>query len=130
MPRKGKGQKIQTAPGQTYGAAKSQEDAQQIVPLAATPETSSMLPGVPPASAPRPGALPFMRPSDGPNRQMGLTDIPLPEADRTRRFKVAMTLPILEQMASDPYASPHLRNTVRKMKAFVGDVKDFNDRNP
>ncbi len=75
-----------------------------------------------------PGALPFARPAE-PNR-VRPTQLPTIEADRTRRFKVAMLLPVLEQMASDPYASPHLRNTVRKMKKFVGDVEDFNDRNP
>ncbi len=127
MPRKGKGQKIQTAPGQTYGAAKSQEDAQQIVPLAATPETSSMLPGVPPASAPRPGALPFMRPSDGPNRPVPQETDFAPAADPIRRARVAAQLPLLEAMASHPTASPHLRNTVRRMKAFIGNTRDFVD---
>jgi hypothetical protein len=36
----------------------------------------------------------------------------------------------LEPMASVPGASPHLRNTVRRLQAFVGDVDDFAEMNP
>ena len=52
-----------------------------------------------------------------------------PEVSRERRMKVMAALPILEEAASRPYANPNLRNAVRQMKAFVGNVEDlFQDR--
>lgn len=129
MPRTGKGQKIQTATGQQYGAASEQAEAQRVVPLAENE------PGPPPgaSAAPAPGAAPFARPTERPN-QIGSGPAVLspqsPTIDPQRRFRAAMMLPMLEQMASQDMASPYLRNTVRKLKLYVGDTADFADRNP
>ena len=125
MPRKGKGQKIQTVRDQEFGKAGEQAAAQALIPIA-----SQNTPG--PAAA-RPGAQPFNRPTERPNEPVttpGVFDPAPPEADEQRRFRAAMQLPILESMASQRGASPHLRNSVRKLKAFIGDVSEFADRNP
>lgn len=45
MPRKGKGQKVQTATGQQYGQAKMQEEAQDVVPLPQMPAPPRVKPG-------------------------------------------------------------------------------------
>jgi len=98
MPRKGKGQKIQTVPGQTFGEGKAQTDAQKIIPLADNKPTAP--PSAPPA--PRAGAQPFNRPSERPSEPVtasGVFEPPSREADVERRFRAAMQLPILESMA-------------------------------
>ena len=56
MPRKGKGQKVQTATGQQYGQAKMQEESQGVVAL---PEMEE--PQIPTM---RPGESAFNRPTD------------------------------------------------------------------
>ena len=125
MPRRGQGQKVQTAQGQQYGQAKEQEEAQAVVPL---PKMEQ-----PKMPQQRPGAAPFARPSERPNEavtaQIGereIADIASPQ----RRFDAMRALIAMEPLASVPGASPHLRNTVRKLKAFVGDVNDFAAMNP
>ena len=124
MPRNGKGQKIQTAGGQEYGAVAAQEEAQATVPLAAAP------------APPKPGAAGgFNRPSERPDEPVTAPSGAMPTPpqdpdDPQRRFRAAMQLPILEQMASQRGASPHLRNSVRKLKAYIGDTSEFADRNP
>ena len=128
MPRKGKGQKIQTVPGQEFGTGEAQEAAQKLIPLAEGTAPQA----VPPSATPRAGAQPFNRPSERPNEAVttsGVLEIQQPAVDPERRFKAAMMLPILESMASQKGASPNLRNSVRKLKAFVGDVSEFADRN-
>jgi len=38
-------------------------------------------------------------------------------------------LPMLEEAASRPYSNPNLRNAVRQMKSFVGNVEElYQDR--
>lgn len=120
MPRRGKGQKIQTAPGQTYGDAQQQEDAQRTIRL---PELSDVAQG----ATMRPGQVPLNAPEGTP-----LPNVPEaePSADallelKERRARVASLLPALEAMASTPTASPQVRNTVRRMKMFVGNPADL-----
>jgi hypothetical protein len=130
MPRTGKGQKVQTATGQQYGEASAQEEAQSVVPLA---EMGSGPPPDPSSASPRAGASPFARPTERPDQPVTAPGVLAPESpvmDPQRRFKAAMLLPMLEQMASQEMASPQLRNTVRKLKSFVGNPADFSDRNP
>lgn len=129
MPRNGKGQKIQTATGQEYGAASEQEEAQRVVPLAENGPGPS--PGG--SAAPAPGAAPFARPTARPNQIGDGPSVLAPQSptvDPQRRFRAAMMLPMLEQMASQEMASPYLRNTVRKLKLYVGNPNDFADKNP
>lgn len=125
MPRKGQGQKIQTAQGQQYGQAQEQEKAQRIISL---PQMEQ--PKVPRQS---PGEMPFNRGSERPNEAItaqidsqGMANAASPQ----RRFDAMRALVALEPMASVAGASPHLRNTVRKLKSFVGDVNDFAAMNP
>jgi len=125
MPRRGQGQKVQTAQGQQYGQAKEQEEAQRIISL---PQMEQ-----PKMPQQRPGAAPFARPSERPNEavmaQVGEQEM-ANVASPQRRFDAMRALIALEPMASVPGASPHLRNTVRKLKSFLGDVNDFAAMNP
>ena len=48
MPRKGVGQKVKVAPGQTYGKGVAQEESQQAIPLHREPTAAPpMTPGRP-----------------------------------------------------------------------------------
>ena len=129
MPRKGKGQKIQTPTGQAYGEASTQEDAQRTIPL---PKIEDVARSV----VPQPGQAPFARPTERPSEPVttrpgpGASSLPETVIDPKRRFRAAMMLPILEQMASQEMASPYLRNTVRKLKSYVGNPADFASNNP
>ena len=125
MPRGGKGQKVQTAQGQQYGQAQKQEEAQRIISL---PQMEQ--PSVP---RQRPGQMAVNRASDRPNETVttqidsaGMANVANPQ----RRFDAMRALVALEPLASVPGASPHLRNTVRRLKSFVGDVNDFASMNP
>jgi hypothetical protein len=120
MPRKGQGQKVQTARGQQYGQAKAQEEAQAAVPLPQMAEPS--------VSRQAPGAAPFARRSERPNEPIGATANVQSQRNmpgEEQRFKALTLLSQLEPVASAPYASPHLRNTVRKLKLFVGDTSEL-----
>ena len=121
MPRRGRGQQAtRTATGQQYGQAQAQEEAQAAMPL-------------PQMEPPRmqPGAAPFARRSERPNESVMAAATPeqaKPMRSDEQRAKVAAYLPMLEEMASNPYASPHLRNTARRLRSFVGNPADFADR--
>ena len=121
MPRKGKGQKTQTATGQQYGQAKMQEESQGVVAL---PEMEE-----PQMPTMRPGESAFNRPTERPSEPVATGGIPNevvpPEVTIERRMRIMAALPALEAMASEPFANPKLRNTVRKMRAFVGNTEDF-----
>ena len=121
MPRKGKGQKVQTATGQQYGQAKMQEESQGVVAL---PEMQE--PQIPTM---RPGESAFNRPTERPAEPISTAGLPnqpvAPEITIERRMRIMAALPALEAMASEPFANPKLRNTVRKMRAFVGNTEDF-----
>lgn len=122
MPRKGKGQKIQTAKNQQYGQAKQQELMQKLIPLDQDPVPVPVKPQM------RPGSLPFARPTERP-QETGRGTVVAPDMrvqmDDVERMKILSILPILSEIASAPNASPHLRNTVRMMRAKVGPVSDF-----
>jgi len=124
MPRKGKGQKVQTATGQQYGQAKMQEESQGVVAL---PEMQE-----PQMPTMRPGESAFGRPTERPSESINTTgapiDVPSPEITMERRMKVLAMLPLLEASASEPHASPGLRNLVRRMKLMIGPVQDFQDK--
>ena len=124
MPRKGKGQKVQTATGQQYGQAKMQEESQGVVAL---PEMQE--PQIPTM---RPGESAFTRPTERPSEPVATGGIPnevvSPEVTIERRMRIMAALPALEAMASEPFANPKLRNAVRKMRAFVGNTEDFINR--
>jgi hypothetical protein len=132
MPRRGEGQKVESAKGQTYGDRSEQEAAQSVVPIS----DGGPVAGLPAAVAPpgqRPGGQPFGRPSERPNEAVTAQGSfeQMPQADDPeRRFKAAAMLPMIEAMASQRGASPHLRNSVRKLKLFIGDPSEFADRNP
>ena len=119
MPRKGKGQKIQTATNQEYGQAKMQEEAQETIPLPEIQQMPSM----------RPGEVAFNRPTERPMEPIdtpgNLGDIQSPEDLRQRKLKVLNFIPMMEQMSSQPYANPKFRNAVRQMKSFVGDMEEL-----
>lgn len=121
MPRRGRGQQAtRTATGQQYGQAQAQEEAQAVIPLPQM-EQAQM----------RPGAAPFARQSERPNEPImtaGTAQQAMSTPSDEQRAKVMAYLPMLEEMASNPYASPHLRNTTRRLKAFVGNTADFADR--
>tara|TARA_R100000152_G_C6728241_1_gene153254 strand:+ start:135 stop:512 length:378 start_codon:yes stop_codon:yes gene_type:complete len=119
MPRKGMGQKVQTATGQEYGQAKMQEEAQETIPLPEIQQMPSM----------RPGEVAFNRPTERPMEPIdtpgNLGDIQSPEDLRQRKLKVLNFIPMMEQMSSQPYANPKFRNAVRQMKSFVGDMEEL-----
>ena len=122
MPRKGKGQQAtKTVTGQQYGEDKAQEESQSVValPQMEEPQMPTM----------RPGASAFARPTERPAAPIGTAGSPnqpvAPEITIERRMRIMAALPALEAMASEPFANPKLRNTVRKMRAFVGNTEDF-----
>ena len=125
MPRKGKGQQAtKTVTGQQYGEAKAQEESQSVValPQMEEPQMPTM----------RPGESAFARPTERPAEPIGTAgaaiDTPSPEVTMERRMKVLAMLPLLEASASEPHASPGLRNLVRRMKLMIGPVQDFQDK--
>ena len=119
MPRKGMGQKVQTATGQEYGQAKMQEEAQETIPLPEIQQMPSM----------RPGEAAFNRPTERPMESIdtpgNLGDMQSPEDLRQRKLKVLNFIPMMEQMSSQPYANPKFRNAVRQMNSFVGDMEEL-----
>jgi hypothetical protein len=117
------GQKVQAATGQQYGAVKAQEEAQKLVAL---PQMDAVVP----APGPRPGEMPLMRRSERPAEPVTASAEPMgmqKMVDPQRRQRVLAALPLLEQAASQPGASPEMMNTVRKMKNFVGNVSELHD---
>ena len=125
MPRKGKGQQAtKTVTGHQYGEAKAQEESQSVValPQMEEPQMPTM----------RPGESAFARPTERPAEPIGTAgaaiDTPSPEVTMERRMKVLAMLPLLEASASEPHASPGLRNLVRRMKLMIGPVQDFQDK--
>ena len=125
MPRKGKGQQAtKTVTGQQYGEAKAQEESQSVValPQMEEPQMPTM----------RTGESAFARPTERPAEPIGTAgaaiDTPSPEITMERRMKIVAMLPLLEASASEPHASPGLRNLVRRMKLMIGPVQDFQDK--
>ena len=109
MPRKGKGQKVQTATGQQYGQAKAQEEAQDVVALAEMP--------APPRARPAENG-PLRRPSERPQEPIGATVMPAPTStiQGVDTEVLKSQLPALEAIASQPGASPQTRAFVRQLR--------------
>ena len=112
MPRKGKGQKIQTATGQQYGAAKEQEEMQQQAPLPEMPAPTQVRPGdlgAPNRMTERPGE-PVTALPDPQSQQL-----PDPEYSE----KIARILPTLLPLASSPYVGEDTKQIIHKMISMV-----------
>jgi len=112
MPRRGKGQKIQTATGQQYGAAGEQEEMQRQQPLPEMPAPTQV----------RPGDLGSpTRPSERPLE--AVTTPPSPQSERmaTPQYseKIARILPILLPLASSPYVGEDTKQVINKMISMV-----------
>ena len=133
MPRKGKGQQpIQTPKGGQYGEGKRMADAQRQQPLPQDVELMSeaspmpqreqrVAPGDIRLNAPtsKPGSGKYA-PASPPNMKVGVTD--------EERAKISTLIPVLSMIANTPHASRHLRSTLRRAKAQIGDVSDFADK--
>tara|TARA_B100000427_G_scaffold150943_2_gene125690 strand:+ start:925 stop:1281 length:357 start_codon:yes stop_codon:yes gene_type:complete len=112
MPRKGKGQKIQTATGQEYGQAQAQEEAQREIPL----------PEMAPANAIAPGSMgSLLRPSEKPDQPVTAMPESMPTQPAEPPFseKMARILPALLPLANSPYVGDDTRQIVNKMIAMV-----------
>ena len=108
MPRKGAGQKIQTAKGQGYGEAKAQEEAQRQVPL----------PQMPSAAKAAPGQAALNRNSERPNETVMASPMgPPPRAmEGVSNESLYAQLPMLESIASQPGASAQTKAFVRQLR--------------
>ena len=119
MPRKGKGQKVQTASGQTYGQRVKQDEAQRAIPL---PETPRIQPG---------GAGPLARPTEqprepatagaavGPGPGAEALAVPQGAGDKEMSERLAAYLPLLETKAAQPEASANFRMFVRRVRSLA-----------
>ncbi len=120
MPRKGKGQKIQTATNQQYGKVKEQREAQSVVPLPQMEE--------PPVPVMRAGEQPFARPTERRAEpiQTPQTTRRMPEPiTEERKFQMLTALATLEPMASRRDSSQQLRQIVREMRVAIGPIEEL-----
>ena len=112
MPRRGRGQKIQTATGQEYGAAKEQEEMQQQAPLPEMPAPSQARPG-------EMGSPTRMteRPGEPVTAQAPPQNGPIPEPQTSE--KLARILPTLLPLANSPYVGDDTKQIINKMISMV-----------
>ena len=112
MPRTGRGQKIQTATGQEYGAAKEQEEMQQQAPLPEMPAPSRARPG-------EMGSPTRMteRPGEPVTAQAPPQNGPTPEAQTSE--KLARIIPTLLPLANSPYVGDDTKQIINKMISMV-----------
>jgi|TARA_B100000530_G_scaffold211426_1_gene135357 hypothetical protein len=106
MPRKGQGQKVQTATGQQYGQATEQEEAQRAMPL---PQVPTPMPG-------EAGA--FTRPTERPNEPV-MTPGPGIRArmpSQQTNEAISSLTPLLEMIASEPFASEETKKIIRQIR--------------
>tara|TARA_R100000808_G_scaffold4752_2_gene15044 strand:+ start:3983 stop:4384 length:402 start_codon:yes stop_codon:yes gene_type:complete len=125
MPRKGKGQKVSVASGQTYGKRAVQEEAQRAVPMARSEDLAprpSVRPGgfggvTRPTERPRQpltaGAP--VGPGGGPEMLVGPQRVPDEEVSE----RLVSYLPILETKAAQPDSTANFRMFVRRVRALV-----------
>lgn len=121
------------APGQTYGEAKSQLDAQRAQPIGPPPQppAPSAL-GPTPSAGPLPGSLPRLdRPSErpdvpvtagadaGPGPGMEALGLDVPEGIDPDLANLAKQMPMLELISSLPTASVATRNLVRRLRGII-----------
>lgn len=116
MPRKGKGQKVSSASGQTYGDRVAQEEAQKAMPL---PERPRITPGA---------AGPLTRPSEQPRQPLtaglpmgagaGPESLirPAPKTPEPIVEGLQRILPMLISRAEQPGASREFVSFVRKVR--------------
>lgn len=123
MPRKGKGQKVSVAKGQTYGKRAAQERAQEAVPMHRdAPPRPRVVPG-------QMGGLtrPTERPGEpmtsgagvGPGPGPEVLSRPGPSGPEPLSAQLAAYLPILEIRAAQPDASANFRMFVRRVRALA-----------
>ena len=130
MPRKGKGSKVEgssqtayanrtdlnkrgpqpitTAPGQAYGEAEMQRQAQAAVPMGGTPQPPmpsgpSATPAPTPQPATEPGFMNFMAPASGPATNIGEHPVGMEDMANKR------VSDFLDRMAASPYATSNIR---------------------
>lgn len=111
------------ATGQQYGKAKEQEEM-----IAASEGAAMPAPARPPGM--KPGALPLNAPTQRPDQSVsapapGAVRPPKDEATVAQRRQALNLLPLLEAAASTPNASAHSRNTVRRLRIFIGNVEEL-----
>lgn len=115
--------------GQQYGKAKQQEEMIAASEGAAMPSMSA-----PPVPTIRPGSQPLAGPTQRPDQDVR-TEAPLnvrppqDEATIAQRRQALNLLPLLESAASLPNASAHSRNTVRRLRIFIGNVEELGPEN-
>jgi hypothetical protein len=123
MPRKKRGQRIATAPSQTYGDAAAQEEAQRAMPL---PRTTDLVP----RPTARPGGFGMLnRPTEKPREPLtagapvgpgpGPAVLPGPASGLTTpplSPRVRAMLPLLEHAAAMPGASRATTRLVRQLR--------------
>ena len=124
MPRRGQGQKVQTATGQQYGQVKAQEEAQAMTPLPSMQQPSRALV--------KPGQGMFTRATERPNesvmtRSSGVPGIS-PTRDPLQEFKVQQFLAVTSELVDQETASPWLRNAYRKALSQVRNPNQFADK--
>lgn len=118
------------AKGQQYGKAKQQEEM-----IAASEGAAMPAPAAPPGPpGMRPGAMPLSAPTQRPEQDVrtqapGNIRPPGDEGTVEQRRQALNLLPLLEAAASMPHASAHSRNTVRRLKMFIGDVAELGYEN-
>lgn len=115
------------APGQTYGQAAQQLDAQRVVPMAAGPTlpTPQQQPSQQPLTSPV-NVVPLDAPSNAPGEHVlagvpvgpgpgpeAMSVMPAPDPDLAR---LGPWLPVLELAASQPDSSMALRQFVRRVR--------------
>ena len=107
MPRKGAGQKIQTATGQQYGEATQQEEAQRAMPLPRM------------AQFPTPGQVgPITRATERPDEDL-LTPgggLPPRAPSSVSNEAIAGMTPLMEMVASQPFASAETKKLWRQLQ--------------
>jgi hypothetical protein len=106
------GQKIQTATGQEYGAAKEQEEMQRQAPLPEMPAPNRARPGE---------AGPLGRTSERPGEPVTASAPPMESQapDPQRSEKLARILPTLLPMANSPYVGEDTKQIINKMISMV-----------
>ena len=122
---------MMAAKGQQYGANKAQMDAQRALPIAPPPAPATAPPGgtagpgAPPAPGPAPMPItPLGAPTQRPGEPVtagapvgpgpGVEALGLPDENGVEAL--AMYLPMLEFIASQPGASSQTRNFVRRLR--------------